>query len=428
MIINLIVKNNEMNIVFICPPAFPDGGACANILDKILNCYQNKNRDNYCVLTYKRNITESSSEIKNGIAIERVLLWERLLKQEVYSIIKKGHFKFSDLLHYYIKKGKDKLHIKETGYSSYIKMKITDRLESINSGKIDLIVAVSGIFDAIYAANQYCKVHPETKLIFYQLDPLSTNHIENKANQNARKQCEKEAYEIATAIITTPLIYDDVIELYPRNILNKVYPIELPNVDTAHYYSNERIVDRDFSVCVYTGMFYPGFRDPDFAVSVFERFKQNMGIRFWIVGANRNSLSTDTELINTVFEGKKSLEECREYIRKADFLVNIGNQITNQTPSKLFDYISTGKPIINICQDESCPSIKYLQEYPLSITVVFEHDSVDDAAQKINEFIQKNKGKKVGKDYIDKHYEKFSTDYCCNKIFGIINGVLAGED
>ena len=46
--------------------------------------------------------------------------------------------------------------------------------------------------------------------------------------------------------------------------------------------------------------------------------------------------------------GRVSHTVAIQYMSEADFLLNIGNSISSMVPSKIFEYISTGKPIISI--------------------------------------------------------------------------------
>ena len=69
----------------------------------------------------------------------------------------------------------------------------------------------------------------------------------------------------------------------------------------------------------------------------------------YFVGELYRSFNDDIKNIskNIHFLGKKRKEDIIRIYQEADILVNIGNSIDNQMPSKIFEYISTGKPILN---------------------------------------------------------------------------------
>lgn len=54
---------------------------------------------------------------------------------------------------------------------------------------------------------------------------------------------------------------------------------------------------------------------------------------------------------------------------EADLLVNIGNDSTSQLASKVIEYMSVGKPILNIVSSESDTSLSVLADYPAMLTL-----------------------------------------------------------
>ena len=62
-------------------------------------------------------------------------------------------------------------------------------------------------------------------------------------------------------------------------------------------------------------------------------------------------------------------------IYESDFLLNIGNNNTLQEPSKLMDYISACKPIINITKVENDASTDLLRLYNQSLTILVNESS-----------------------------------------------------
>ena len=87
-------------------------------------------------------------------------------------------------------------------------------------------------------------------------------------------------------------------------------------------------------------------------------------------------------------------------------LVNIGNSVDNFMPSKIFEYISTGKPIINVYKIPECPTLKYLAEYPLALCVSEEEIRQDlpGCAAKVRTFCLENRGKRVSAEEIGRLY------------------------
>ena len=83
-------------------------------------------------------------------------------------------------------------------------------------------------------------------------------------------------------------------------------------------------------------------------------------------------------------------------------LVNIGNAVDNQMPSKIFEYISTGKPVVNIYKSPECPTLKYLERYPLALNL-YEKDAEErpaENAEKVRAFCLAHRGERVPADKI----------------------------
>ena len=62
-------------------------------------------------------------------------------------------------------------------------------------------------------------------------------------------------------------------------------------------------------------------------------------------------------------------EEAAQAMNSADILVNIGNDSESQLPSKVIEYMATGKPILNFVSIERDASIKVLVDYPSMLTI-----------------------------------------------------------
>jgi len=108
---------------------------------------------------------------------------------------------------------------------------------------------------------------------------------------------------------------------------------------------------------------------------IIEKFKKTLGDRL-------------------IVHGKVSREETLEAMFNADILVNIGNSIPNQLPSKVFEYISMGKPVVNFAELKEDTSHRYFSKYPLALTVYNDQD-IEKNLSLVEKFIFENKGKSL---------------------------------
>lgn len=81
-------------------------------------------------------------------------------------------------------------------------------------------------------------------------------------------------------------------------------------------------------------------------------------------------------------------------ILDADILVCIGNPYPVHIPSKIFDYVSSGKPILNLHSLPDCPTLAFTAGYPLALNIQ-DKTPPEDAAGEIIRFCTGNRGKTV---------------------------------
>ena len=91
---------------------------------------------------------------------------------------------------------------------------------------------------------------------------------------------------------------------------------------------------------------------------------------------------------NFFIHGLVSRDAAADALNQADFLINIGNKTRHQLPSKLVDYMATGKPIINIVSIKEDNSLSFLGAYPNTVSFVDRPDGpVDDDIARLSRFI-----------------------------------------
>ena len=176
---------------------------------------------------------------------------------------------------------------------------------------------------------------------------------------------------------------------------------------------------------VFTGSLYKEIRNPayllDVLAAIFERAPE-VKVHFY------GHLNDCADLFephlrkspkNVFVHGLVSREIALDALEKADILINIANRTRHQLPSKLVDYMASGKPIINIVSIVDDNSVSFLSSYPITATVMECPDGVkNDDVEKINEFIKKSTA--VPKHTIEVLLEPFQVsalEYQYRKLF-----------
>lgn len=177
--------------------------------------------------------------------------------------------------------------------------------------------------------------------------------------------------------VTTELALERYTQIFPEcsskiNVIPPLLSVE-PDATGDRFFSKRNKIR-----LVYVGTLYRHIREPDFLLRLFEKLLHT-------------SLSDRLELhflgdftyCRKIFElygellGKKIflhglVERKRviEAMREADVLVNIGNDTLYQLPSKVVEYASMGKPVLNLAKTEKDSSAAFFKTYPAALCLV----------------------------------------------------------
>ena len=117
--------------------------------------------------------------------------------------------------------------------------------------------------------------------------------------------------------------------------------------------------------------------------------------------------------------GSKRREELVKILGSADILVNIGNTVKNQLPSKLLEYFCFRKPILNIYSRKDCCTLVYSKDYQLCIDI-FAGDELNKNVSKMKNEYMNMKYQQLSFNEVQKVFRKNTPEYVAN----IINSYL----
>ena len=403
-----------MKVIFICKDTFPYSGACSSLLLKMIRAGLREQLDDiHVICSYDLKRRYKPQQFENGVTIHGIYWWDGLSLKELIDNIR--YRPIASLKGIAIKLQK-KVKIKsEFEFDNDVVRQIKGILREIDCNANDVIIPVAGFYETVKAALAWKRV-ANCSVITYQVDPCSTNASYSTSSLRKRQTFEANMYHQSDIIITTPIIKKELGSVLKQVDMDKTVAMEFPNLELSKLQSKCKMDEietkkKDIS-CVFCGMVYKGVRNPKFAIELFSGLEED--IKFIMVGVTKKEA---VEFIpeqyignNIIFCGYLSAEESQKYIEKADFLVNIGNQVLNQIPSKLFTYIETGKPIINLCTSRNCPTIPYLLRYSLSLNIF--DDDLTLANKQAEDFIRYSVGKRVSSDDIEHNFKECSAEYC----------------
>ena len=258
----------------------------------------------------------------------------------------------------------------------------------------DAIISVSLYFTAHLVGEVANRHAPELPWLVDMGDPfapMEDEAINNMLYSRLNRHVERRILHKATTIsVTTP----GTIELYARifdEAASKMVVIP-PLLSVAHERASAR--DDDKIRLVYTGILYAKIRRPDFLLKVFHALLQTslgprLELHFYGYATQvEDAFAPYQDIMNrSIFvHGTVSRGRANQAIAEADVLVNIGNTTSYQLPSKVVEYVSTGKRILNIALIDNDSSAAFFSNYPLAITLLHSQPA-SAAAEQLYEFL-----------------------------------------
>ncbi len=273
---------------------------------------------------------------------------------------------------------------------SITKKKCKKAIEEVcRKEKYDVVIAVSApyyIMQAVAEANIDC-----TKMAL-QLDPFTNNYTLSSRLKKRRKRIELRTYSKLSILFVGDYLYHDLMTII-SNANGNIIPIPLPGLVCDNMVEKPNVFDNNNQIInfLFVGQFYEKIRDPHYLLQLFSYLPSNYILHI-VGGGCDKELERYAQILGKrlVRHGWVSKEEANAYIEKFDVLVNVNNTITNQLPSKLFEYISTGKPIVNLCKSDKCLSQTYMDKYENGVCVMEKQGFLESNAKLIANFVEKH--------------------------------------
>lgn len=177
---------------------------------------------------------------------------------------------------------------------------------------------------------------------------------------------------------------------------------------------------------VYTGALVEDYRSPRYLIEIVKELAKHIDIccDFYTRGNCENILKQEENNHPGVICSKGYVEQDKMegVMTDADFLISIGNNLTGfdtALPSKVINYIATGKPIIHIDGGNNDIAKEYLEKYGLSC-IVNPQLSLETNVKDILKFIRQNIGKQLEFQEIRKKFPQNSPEYSAQCIIQAI--------
>ena len=439
------IQDNKKKMLIVMKCYYPDCNSATALIDNIVPSFS----DFYdiTVICVKSDFKSSDKEFRNGIRIIRKhTVWDcpEIVRKKLIDIIYNGKFD-SRLLRFVLSRVVQLLFFPfklfEKMFGVYCEESYSKRFGIFIENEIcKNDVVLTTVMPSENAETLYPVLlkYPDIKWIILHCDPY-VDYSKKAKDILDKEEKQNKWYERATLIVLQETILDNVYRgsyKYKDKILPLFIP-SMPSIITDEKLSKhkEKIILNQLNgtnmfakkriSCIFTGLFYSGVREPFFLMDVFSQLhEQYPEIEIYILGTTYDHKIPGFNKKNEdwfFFCGRQPQEICDIAQEEADFLINVGNLVPNLVPSKVMQYISKRKPIINLFHIKNDAVEEYLDDYPLQFSIYYDdyiksEENKSDIVKKMKRYIDINYGKIAEYDLIKSRYIKYSADNYVNAI------------
>lgn len=363
------------HIVFIVDYFYPNYSANGICVKKIIDVLKKTHR--VTVICIKNQEGLSDIEEYNSMKIIRITIGEYCIRNYVNSLQRKPKSKFKKAISVsllrivqvrrYLKAIFASQNVMDNFVKGYVQV-----LREIE-GPIDLIVPACFPFESIVAALEFKKIYNNSvKIKPYLFDKFSVSKGLHRTEWNRKLKMQKHLMleKMMLDKCDSVLATDDWeihLKEYFSDYIEKIKFVDIPALCIINKTSLIQYEDGKIHF-VYTGALDQKIRPPEYALELFSRCiadKPEYVLHMYVWGNCGSIVNKFVEhcprQINN--HGRVSLEISHSAISNADILFSIGNTDITQKPSKIYEYMACGKPIIHLYHDQNDPVISILNKY-----------------------------------------------------------------
>ena len=248
-------------------------------------------------------------------------------------------------------------------------------------------------------------------------DPFT---LKNDAPENNRilygflnRYYENKFYSLASKIIFTHeearsahIDYFDI-DIEKTYIGNPISNFK-EEIYSASLHYNYNLLPKKFG---YFGVFTKGVRSPKNFMKFFKDTK-NIEFHWYVNDDSKNEIITHSKEVDSIFHPIVKREEALKLMASSfHCLISIGNLNITQIPSKVIEYISTGKPVIHFCEVENDP-VKSIANDFQNLFIISQTSNKETLLNELNSFY---------KDISTFNKELFIEKYTSNSITEILD-------
>lgn len=318
--------------------------------------------------------------------------------------------------------------------SPFYSLRIYKKAKHLHKTKrFDKIIAVYNPIDALIAGYFLKKKYKGINFTLYFLDTLSGGIAPKHFTRSWVKRrgwfWEKKFFEVADDIFIMESHKNHYFGQTYKKYNSKMNVVGIPLLSKIKKSESkyEFNFDSNRINLTYAGMLLKSLKNPEYMLCLFNRLSKQIDCTFHIFGGGDCSSIIDKYKQNTaenalVTYGQVDVKDVHNALLESDILINIGSLVETQITGKIFEYVSTGKPIISFYKNDNEPSIPYLKKYPLALLIHEDWNKLDENCNLIINFINENIGKEIEYQVVEKLYIKNTPNETADKLINYISG------
>ncbi len=295
----------------------------------------------------------------------------------------------------------------------------------------DAVISFSLPFRSHYIAKQFShKLNKPIPWAIYEYDPFSYNK-ELREGKRKRKKLFYDEYSIfeeCDKIFLSPELYRFYRKTPFVSLVDKFVSMPYANMSPIYYTNdndNDVVFNPDSINCLFIGRLYSDIRNPSYAIKLFSFISKDIHISLFTNFNSEQLLGdiTDDEDKFTIlpFQGRNTALNA---LMNADILINIGNTVEFQVPGKIFEYMSTGKPIIHFSKFSEDPALLYIERYPCALIINEWEDNIKEQSLQVERFCKEKKGLCFSYDEVCAALNDLSSEFVSDKFVDIVEALI----
>ncbi len=267
----------------------------------------------------------------------------------------------------------------------------------------DCIIATYLPPEPLFAGAMVKKKLKNIKYGAYILDSLITQsgqkYLPSKLIEKLTWKFEKMIYETADKTYNPECLRDHYQSDKYLKYRDKMIFLDVPYFKPKQPISKQILHDISKKHLVYLGTLIKNSRNPEYIYRLFTEINKSglYQLHFYTRGSCEDDLlKYQIESGDAVLRhGFVTHAEIDNIIANSDYLINLSVKDAAMISGKIFEYMSTGKPVIHFYYKDNDACLRYLEKYELSIVIKIDEQLFESNVRRLKKFLTESYGKTV---------------------------------